>query len=264
MKKIRLLLIGLLAVTLIISCGESESVTKPVEEKDYSEEVLKFFPVKVGDSFNYSIDTLDNNSGHYSNIGTRQLNVFQEEKVGDKNDVVCKEEYNVLGKDYLTESKFYLTSNSIEFTVDTSGVSALIPDSLEINLVLDESFLVVKFPLVKNEEWTVFRGSANFGTFKFNVFEIYGEYLESETLQLDGSETNLETEKFKYTLNLNIPDIENPFISEVRKFNTYVWFAPGYGIAKVEGSLLFINPITGNGLDIADTNRVVRHTLVSN
>jgi len=249
---------------LLIGCNESDSVTEPEEEVNYSEEISEFFPVNVGDSFLYNVDTLNHATGNFTNIGSRLTNVYEVNKILDNTIFLCNEDYSILGNNILKNSRFEITANSLDFFADTNGVSALIPDSIEfeIDLILDESFKVVEFPLVKNEPWKVYNGAANFGTFKFDLFEIFGEYIASESLQIDGFENNLETEKFKYSINLNIPDMSNPFVSTLQIYDAYVWFDPGFGVVKIEGCKLFIDPITGNGFDILDSNKVVRHVLV--
>jgi hypothetical protein len=259
------LLFSLITIALFFGCSESDSVTEPEKEKNYTEEISEFFPVNVGDSFLYNVDTLNQTTNEYNNIGSRLTNVYKVEEVSGQSLFICNEDFNILGNKILAKSKFQLTSNSLEFFVDTTGVSALIPDSIEIEieLALDETFKVLEFPLVKNQTWNVFSGSANFGTFKFKVFEIYGEYITSETLQLDGSNNSLETEKIKYSVSINIPDIANPFVSKIQEYEAYVWFSPGFGVVKIEGCQLFIDPMTGNGFDIAGSNKVVRHSLVS-
>jgi len=258
------LVFSLITISSFFGCSESGTVTEPDSKKNYTEEVSEFFPVNVGDSFLYSVDTLNQTTNEYKNIGSRLTNVYKVEEVSGQSQFVCSEDFNILGNSIATESKFQLTSNSLEFFADSTGVSALIPDSIEIeiDLLLEESFKILEFPLVKNQVWKVFTGAANFGTFKFKIFEIYGEYIATETLQIEGSNKSFETEKIKYSININIPDMANPFVSKLQKYGAYVWFAPGFGVVKIEGCALFINPISGNGFDILDSNKVIRHSLV--
>jgi hypothetical protein len=211
------------------------------------------------------VDTLNQVTGKYENVGSREMQVFKTETTTGNNTFLCNEDYNILGNNIKTNSKFQITSNYLEFFADTNGVSELIPDSIEveIDLILDKSFKIVEFPLVKEKEWKVYNGSANFGTFKFSILDIVGEYIDNETLSVNGLAKELKTEKFKYTVNVNIPDIQNPFLSALQKYEAFVWFAPGLGVVKIEGCELFIDPISGNGFDIADSNKVIRHTLVS-
>ena len=259
----KLLFSGILILTFF-ACNEEKTVTEPEEAANYSKEIKEFFPANIGDSFEYSVDTLDQISGEFKNVGSRATKVLKLETTSGNNTFLCNEDYSILGKQFQKESKFKITSHSLEFYADTNGVSALIPDSIEveIKLVLDESFKIVEFPLVKGKEWKVYNGSANFGTFKFSILDVVGQYIDSETLNINGLSKEVQTEKFKYTISLNIPDIQNPFLSDIQNYEAVVWFAPGRGVVKIEGCKLFINPITGNGFDVADSNKIVRHTLV--
>ncbi len=263
MKIKYLIQISLIVLITLIGCNETKTVTEPEEAPDYSKEISEFFPANIGDSYTYSVDTLNQETGKFYTIGSRKVEVNKVENNADKNLYLCNEDYTIFGKNILTNSKFQITPTTLEFIADTNGVSALIPDSIEIEikLMLDESFKLVEFPLTKNKEWKVFQGSANFGTFKFNIFDVKGEYIESEVLKTNTLGKEFNTEKFKYTININIPDIANPFLSNIQKYEAYVWFAPGFGVVKIEGSRIFVDPITGNGFDIADTNRIIRHTL---
>ncbi|MCP5062512.1 MAG: hypothetical protein GY936_08620 [Ignavibacteriae bacterium] len=265
MKFKKMLYFSLLVALLVVGCSESDTVTEPEEEINYTEEISEYFPVNVGDSFLYNVDTLNQATGVYTTIGSRLTNVYDVEKVLDQTLILCNEDYNILGNNILAKSGFELTPTSLEFFADTNGVSVYIPDSLvnEIDIYMDESFKILEFPLVKNQPWKVYKFSASFGLFKFDILEVYGEYFSTETLQIEGFENSIETEKFKYSININIPDEDNPFVSRLKIYDAYVWFDPGFGVVKVEGCKLFIDPISGNGFNMGDSNKVVRHSLVS-
>ncbi len=162
MKTKNWLLFSVITISLFFGCSESDSSTEPEEVKSYTEEISDFFPVNVGDSFLYNVDTLNQTTNEYKNIGSRLTNVYKVEEVLGESHFICNEDFNFSGNKILAESKFQLTSNSLEFFADSTGVSALIPDSIEIeiDLILEESFKIIEFPLVKNQEWKVFRGAA--------------------------------------------------------------------------------------------------------
>ncbi|MCP5062514.1 MAG: hypothetical protein GY936_08630 [Ignavibacteriae bacterium] len=102
-----------------------------------------------------------------------------------------------------------------------------------------------------------------FGTFNFNTYEIIGEYVGTETIEIRGFENSFETEKFEYNITINIPNMDNVFISNIQEYGATVWFSPGVGLVKMEGCALFIDPIAGISLNIADSNKVIRHSLTN-
>jgi hypothetical protein len=266
MSKIKLLVIAILTSVFIINCSESDSSgTDPEEVKNYSEELSKFFPITVGNALTYSVDTLNLSSNNYDNIGTRQFVVNSKKLENDYDYFVCAENYNLIQQTIQSLSKFRITENSLDFLADTSGVSALIPDSInmEIVLQLDDAYKLVEYPYADKHEWVVYKGSANFGTFKFQIFSIVGSYVGTESVELTNINKTVSSEKFNYHITLNVPNISNPLVSNIQEYDAYVWFSPEYGVVKLTGSALFVNPITGNKFNDADSNKIYRHTLVS-
>jgi hypothetical protein len=254
---------------LFVSCNESatEPESNPEEKSniDYTSDIRTFFQTDIGDAFSYTIDTLNSQTNSFDNIGTRTVSVDNMGVGADANFFICNESHNFFSNASTSQSKFTITENSVDFFTDTSGVTALIPDSIEIDIkvIFDKVFKLVEFPYLAKKEYQVFNAGANFGTFKFNVLSITGKYIGSEALTLEGFESSFESEKFEYKISVNIPDISNPFVSNVQLYKAYVWFVPTMGITKLEGCKMFINPITGSKFDIADSNKVVRQTLVN-
>jgi hypothetical protein len=178
---------------------------------------------------------------------------------------LCSENYNLLGQALLSQSRFRVTEDAIEFYADTTGVASLIPDSVEIdiNLTNDKYISIIKYPYSLENEWQVYSVKVNFGTFKFNVLTMTGMYQGKEDIQVVGVNEVLSTEKFKYKISLNIPDMENPFLSNLQEFEAYLWLVPELGIVKIEGCSMLINPISGRGFNLADTSGVSRYTLTN-
>ena len=259
----------LMLIIVLVGCNESatEPEVDPGEKEtvDYSTDARTFFSTDIGDIFSYNVDTMNTKTKNFESIGTRLVNVDNMGSEEESNIYICNETHNIFNNAYNSQSKFSITENSIDFFVDTSGVYDLIPDSveIEIKLVFDKVFKLVEFPYLDKNEFQVFNAGANFGTFKFNVISIVGQYAGSDLVYLDGFESGINSEKFQYNLSINIPDISNPFASNVQVYKANVWFAPTIGIVKLEGSKMFVNPITGGRFDIADSNKVVRHTLLN-
>ena len=271
MKKYLLSLSIFLLILSLVGCEESVIDAEPDPDSetkiivDYSADIKSFFPSDLGDKFNYNVDTLNTSTENFENIGSRLVSVDNMGTGEDENFFLCSEEYNFAGVLTNSQSKFSITETSLDYFADSSGVAELIPDSIEIDIkvIFDKVFKIVNFPFLDKKQFKVFDAGANFGTFKFNIFSIVGEYVGAESLQLEGFDSPHSTEKFKYTVSVNIPDMSNPFVSNIQLYNAFIWFAPTTGIVKMEGCTMFINPISGKKFDIADSNKVVRHTLIS-
>lgn len=253
----------LISLFFTVACSESGSTDPVIDEDVYDGTLESLFSVNVGDSFTYQVDTLQS-SGSYQNIGTRTSSISSTESSSDQTYFLVDETLSLNDGNVESVAKFFFADDALQFTADSSGVYELVPDTLELEFNLNESYKVVQFPLTKDEEWSVFKGSIIYGTFKFSVFDVYGTYVGNESLIISGFSEAFSTEKFEYRIKINIPDMENPFASNIQEYEASVWISPGYGVVKFEGCAMFINPITGNGFDIADSNKVVKHTLVSN
>ena len=260
----RYLIISLFLIGIIIGCNE-DTANEPEQDLIYSTEIKELFPVSSGTSYTFSIDTLNLSTHTFENIGTRIWGIGNKVEDGQYGYFDCSESYNILNNIKEATSRFRLTNNSVDLYSDSSGISGLIPDSIEveISLDLDQVFKLIIFPYNDDSEWNVFNGVANFGTFKFNVFRISGKYSGSENLQLDGFPEIIRTEKFTYTVVMNIPNITDPFADYTQIYDASIWVSPSLGIVKIEGCDMFINPITGGQFDDADSNKVSRHVLTS-
>ncbi|MBK8943981.1 MAG: hypothetical protein IPM32_01805 [Ignavibacteriae bacterium] len=246
-------------LSLLISCSDNSTNTTDPETNNNAEEISKFFPIEIGKSFIYKVDTLDNNSENYVEIGQRTLHV---DKI-ESDYFVCSEIYNFLHGINL-QTKIKVTDNSVEIFSDTTGTSDLIPDSLGITvkLELDEVFKVLDFPLVQNKEWEVYKAYAVMGTARFKVFALTAKYLGEENILLNNKSEQVPSIKIEYTVTINIPDMNNLLNSKIQNYKANVWLSENLGIVKLEGCALFVNSITGNNFDMSDSNKTIKHTLV--
>ncbi len=258
MKIVSIILVAIILVTFI-GCSENSSNTNDPETKNNAEEIAKYFPIEVGKSFTYNVDTLDLSSTNYIQLGQRTLHIDKFES----DYFVCSEIYNYL-QGLNLQTKIKISDNSIEILTDTTGTSELIPDSLgfTVKLELDESFKVIEFPLEQNSEWEVYKANAVMGTAKFKVFTLTAKYLGEENIELNKISEQIPAIKIEYTVTINIPDMNNLLASKIQTYKAKVWLAENLGIVKIEGCALFVNSITGNNFDMADSNKTIKHTLV--
>ncbi len=266
MKKILHLFTILYLTILLINCSDSVNESEPVNNiVDQKGELTKLFPLEVGNSYTYSVDTLNNNANIFENIGKRIMNIENKLIEGESDHFICSENYELFNLSERKQSIIIFTKNSIEFFVDSSGVSSFISDSIkfDVTIKLDERAVLVQYPYAENEKWAVFNAYANFAGAKIKIFSIMGEYSGSENLKLTNFGSEIETEKFTYKGELNLPDIKNPFVSYLQTYIAHAWISPEHGIVKLEGFAMFTSPLTGMHFNISDSNKVYRHTLIS-
>ena len=267
MKNIYKLTSVILFIILFTFCNESINENDPEQEEiiDYKTEIERYFPSNLTSPLVYSVDTLDENAQIYNNIGTRSFSLNGTQKINSNEYFDCIQTYTL--NEIVTElsSKVRYSNNSILFLADTSHVSESIPDSLkgQLQILINEEISLLKFPLKKGELWPVIKADVDYGKFKFNILDISGEYLGEETLVLDNFTESFITEKFRYEGKVNIPKLDNPFLSEIGVYFAELWFVKNIGIVKMEGSSLFLNTITGSYMDFSDSNKVSRQVLTN-
>lgn len=264
--KLRILL-GILMIGIFISCSENDKSSTDPEEVDvnYSEQIAELFPVNVGSSFTYNMEELNKSTGNYETVGTRVMNVDTKEVDSESNYFYCSEAYNLPAGNSTFNSKFRITDNALEVYQDTAGVSTLIPDSLKalVQIQLSENLKIINYPYEDGQEWVAYKGEAMFGTIKFNIYSVIGKYVGSENIQTPINENGIDAEKFEYKITINIPDMNNPFVSSIQDYIVNLWMVKNIGIVKIEGYAVLINTISGGTFDLSDSNKVFRHTLVN-
>lgn len=256
----------ILLLLFFVHCSDSVNESNPEEENEnYSEELSKYFPTSFGTSLSYSVDTLDQTKNIYKNIGKRSFSVDSKKYFKDIEYFVCNQIYNFEKYDLERSLKFRIGENSILVFTDTCQISESIPDSLsgKLSIFIEPEINLLQFPLEKKKPWHVIEANVDFGSFKFNILDISAEYIGNEILTFDNYSESLYADRIRYRLDVNIPELANPFLSEISTYNADVWFVPGMGIVKLEGCSLFINPVTGQHIDFSDSNKVSRHTLIN-
>ena len=249
-----------------VHCSESVNESNPEEEnKNYTEELSNYFPTSFGTSLSYSVDTLDQTKNLYKNIGKRTFSIDSKKIIVDNEYYICNQVYNYDGYDLERSLKFRVGENSIFFLTDTSKILNSVPDSLsgKLSILIEPEINLLQFPLEKNKLWHVIAANVDFGAFKFNILDVSAEYIGNEILNFDDYSESLDADRIRYKLDVNRPELANPFLSDVSTYYADAWFVPGKGIVKLEGCSLFINPVTGQHIDFSDSNKVSRHTLIN-
>lgn len=252
-----------LLIIIFIGCSDNNSVD-PEETTDLSSKLLKLFPYSSDSKYEFSIDTL-NIDNSFSRIGTRISEFDSEVNVGEHNIFKCNQVYNYGSAELLFQSRFRSADNSIRLLTDSSRIYELFPDSLRniIKILVDEEGILIQLPLEKEKRWPVAKAYVDYQSFIFNTVDVEAEYLGSETLLLDAFNKEIVAEKIKYKLDVNIPNIENPFLAQTVTYFAEFWFAEDYGIIKMEGCSFMLNLVGGYPMDFEDLDQISRQTLIN-
>ena len=214
-----ILILGL----LINACNKDNSTNPPVQNN------TGYFPDGDGSSYTYSMSKTDSNGTQ--NTGTRRT-----EYTG----VGSKKRHNLPGADRLHKhsrstsvslSYFRKTNDSLYYFLDTTGLSAAIPDSLKSNISIDNEMKMLSFPVDQNSSWKVFTLSIVY-IFNIPVLNVDGAYdgTENITLHLNSGDVNKDAVKIKYTFSLNCTRREST------NYKAYAWLVDGIGIVKWQGN----------------------------
>lgn len=254
----------LLLIVFLINC--SDKINEPMEEEitDFRESLHQLLSLEIGREYNYNVDTLNRSTQLFNKIGQRLMKVENITTENGDEFIDCSQYYTLGDSIVEKKTKIIFTNNSIQYFVDSSGISSFLSDSIDfdISVSLDETAKLVQYPYIDEESWNVFNAYAHFAGSKFKVFSITGKYEGNEKINIPNLNEDIITEKFKYNGELNLPNINNPLVSNLHSYVAYVWISPDYGIVKLEGFSLFISPLTGDHFNISDSSKVFRHTLI--
>ena len=107
--------------------------------------------------------------------------------------------------------------------------------------------------IINDDNWEVFSTEILLGTYKIKVIDISAQYAGTEQLDLGNNHGIVSAEKIEYSIDLNFPDLANPFLPNKQNYIVNVWFAKNLGIVKVNGVKFFTNFISGEQINLNDT-----------
>ncbi|PID59418.1 MAG: hypothetical protein CR986_05975 [Ignavibacteriae bacterium] len=263
MKNIKIITLIVLSMVFFYACEKSDNGTEP-DDKDNNNLTL-LLPYKIGNIYTFNIDTLNLSTQSYENIGTRKTTVLTKIEIDDYSNILCENKYFFQNVTQSFNVMFKVSETEISCYADTIAIKQLVPDSLSQNfqLITDGTFNLLNRNYSDNESWVVYKVAAKTLFGKFNILIIDGSYIGEEEIKLNELNKTVTAKKVEYSIKLKIPDINNPLQTHTKNTKAYIWFTQEYGIIKLEGSALLINPIGGYLFTPADSSRTVRHILTA-
>ena len=252
-KRISGCLVLIISTALLISACKKNNVTNPPVPQDTG-----YFPNGDGTRYVYSIEKTD--SGGTLSAGTRSTEYSGTSVKNGNTYQVQIDSINIAGAVDISLSYFRKTNDTLYYFLDTTGLSAVIPDSLRNNIAWDREMKMLSFPVTENKSWSVFRVSVVYLIFNIPVLTVESSYdgTEAVTLNLNSGDVTENAVKLKYTMTLSIPNTLS-----TSTFTAYSWLVEGIGIVKWQGNATILSAFTGGGVNLADTTSVITQSLIS-
>ena len=216
-----------------------------------------YFPAGDGTSYKYNVDKVNSDdtqasgsrSSAYSRTTAHEGVIYQ----------IQIDSLTLSGLTTVNSAFFRKTDTGVFFFLDTTGLSASIPDSLLPSLTFDTDMRLLLFPINEESSWPVFKMSLNVQGFTFSPVELNASLAGKEnfTLNLIRGNENVEAVKIRFRLSIRT----SPLSASVN-YEAFAWLAKNIGVVKWQGNGTIINAFTGGGIVFADTSSTVTQNLV--
>jgi len=227
-------------IVLIISCKESTTEPSPnVTSSDY-------FPNSDGNYYYYNISA-DDSSGlvqsgtrksYYSGDTTLLLTPYQ----------IKVDTFQINGVQSILNSYFRKSESGIFYSLDTTGFSSFVPDSLLGSISFSLEYRILFQPLEIFQTWPVFKVQVN--VIQFDVFTIDAQVISKQKIDLTLNDSTVSKDVFtiRYTAKLTT-DLNQP----PSTFSANGEIAEGIGFIRWEGDSEIINFFAGRNIYLPGT-----------
>jgi len=251
MKNIKILVVIFFAVLTFTGCKERLYQPDPETYPD-------LFPLVKGSSFVYNVDSLDA-AGNPLAIGKAHVSLrdtasFLNTVYTTMSDSLVLTSETIVNRTYIRK-----TNAGIYYFIDTTGLGALIPDTLKRFTTVDGEISALSAPPITGRNWNAYKFIAGI----FSVISLTAEYGNEETLfmNLNGTGRDIRTRKVNYTLRITIPPQQQGGTPVQFTFNGSGWFSENIGLVKLEGDSVLFGFIGGDITNLFTNQYKVRRTL---
>ncbi|MHB1688572.1 MAG: hypothetical protein ACYCVH_14560 [Ignavibacteriaceae bacterium] len=259
MKKKWLLLVVIFSTAILFNaCKNSNSVAAVSTGGTNA-----YFPNGNGSNFVYTVQSTDSTD---TKTGTRSATYSGTSVIGG---ITFQKEIDTLAfgaSAHVATSFFNVSSSEVDYFLDTTGLSASIPDSLIKYLSFSSTLKAFAFPFQSGGSWDVFDMGLKIGSFNIPIINVTAFYLGTEpiTLNLTSGQSSQTAAKINYILTLTIPNLSNPLAPPATThYYANAWLVQGIGVVKWHGSGAVFSAFSGNGVNISDSTTIVTQTLIS-
>lgn len=258
MKNLSVIWLSSLLLIYLFSCNDSPT-NSPFS---VIEDAGLYYAGDVGSKFFYSIDTLKSD-GDYEHIGSRET-LFENIQIYDSVLYTVQKNSNLIGPEISEDRILFRSSNrGVYFAADTNLIGDLLSDPIlrpiRDRIKFDTEANIFSTPIFDNRYWKVFKMNYELGnSFELTLFEIVSSFIGVDSLLISQRNEMVESEKLNYRLR-----VINPLDSlSVQEYFAEGWFTKNIGLVKLQGNAFIINLLTGSGITVPDTTRIIRQTLL--
>ncbi|MCX6151894.1 MAG: hypothetical protein NTX22_15320 [Ignavibacteriales bacterium] len=261
--QLKLFLIFLLSIHFISCSKKSNPADTNLNNQDSA---LQYYPGNGGSKFNYAVETVT--QAGISFMGSRMVSFTGLQKVNNTEYFVQLNSTKLRLDTVKTNAFFRRTNAGVYFFLDTTGVYKYYqatPGS-SASMDFDRELIVYSRYLDQSASWKVYKIGLNFTDLaSYNIIDLIANYLVREdiSLNLTSGQVTMSAEKIKYTLNLRIPDKNDPGKFSFSSFAAFMWFVKDIGIVKLQGNMAVIEVLTGSSTNLSDTSQTMTQNLIS-
>lgn len=226
--------------TIIIALGCKESTTEPKADLTSAD----YFPNSDSNYYFYNIfvsDSVGSQSGEkrtYYNGDTTILQTPYQIEL---------DTFTINGVQSVSESFFRKSKTGVFYYVDidTSVITAIIPDSLRGAISFDNEYRLLYQPVELNQTWPVYRISVNYLSIQFDILTIDAKVINKNTVDLNLNDSTITKEVFtiRYTAKLTT-DLNQPPLT----YGANGLIAEGIGFIMWDGYSEMINFFSGGNI----------------
>lgn len=236
MKRIKIFTVIFFAILIFTGCKER---LYQAETETYPD----LFPLVRGSSFVYNVDSLDA-AGNQFPIGKAYIKFTDTASFLNTLYLTQSDSLVLNSESILSLTHLRKTNAGIYYYTDTTGLGALIPDTLKMFTTVDGEISALSSPPVTGRTWNAYKFIAGI----FSVISLTAEYGNEETLvlNLNGIEKEVKTRKVNYTLVITIPPQEQGGTSAQFTFRGSGWYSENIGLVRLEGDSSLFSFIQGD------------------
>lgn len=237
MKKHTLAKILFLILTLLYISACKEAITEPPAEEDNR----NFFPNTDGSYFFYNVAVFDSTGQIQS--GTRKSYLRGDTTIQQTPHSIRMDSLELNGSLSISNSYLRKSANGVFAYFDTTGVSAIVPDSLRNLLTISTEYRLLYFPLSINQTWPVYNVSIDLGVSRIDVVKISAVVIEKDSITITFRGTSITKEVFKIQYDMTI--ITGIDLT-TETYKAFAWIAEDIGFYKWEGDAELLSFFLGN------------------
>lgn len=251
MKNIKILVVIFFAVLTFTGCKERLYQPEPETYPD-------LFPLVKGSSFVYNVDSLDTAGNPFTigkaHVSLRDTASFLYTVYTTMSDSLVLTSETIVNRTYIRK-----TNAGIYYFIDTTGLGALIPDTLKRLTTVDGEISALSVPPITGRTWNAYKFIAGI----FSVISLTAEYGNEEILfmNLNGIDKEVKARKVNYTLVIAIPPQEQGGTSSQFTFRGTGWYSENIGLVRLEGDSVLFGFIGGDITNLFTNQYKVRRTL---